>query len=93
MFERTQNLQIELLTAVVVFAVKIAIRELPTRTFFGSDAPYGDPLVSRTLVERSTPPGELRDRVLGGNLEELLRRIQPDGTDGGRCEISHRRCA
>lgn len=48
------------------------LAELPTRTFFGSDAPYGDPVVARTTVERVTSSGEVRDRVLGGNLAELL---------------------
>jgi predicted TIM-barrel fold metal-dependent hydrolase len=68
----TLNLHLELSTANIVFAVRLAIRELPTRTFFGSDAPYGDPVLARTTVERVTSPGEVRDRVLGGNLAELL---------------------
>ncbi|MGC4997646.1 hypothetical protein [Streptomyces sp. DT195] len=42
------------------------------RTLFGSDAPYGDPFPGRATVERVTAPGALRDRVLGGNLAELL---------------------
>ncbi|MEW2132925.1 amidohydrolase family protein [Streptomyces sp. NPDC005435] len=68
----TPNLFLELSTATLIFAVRLAIQELPTRTLFGSDAPYGDPVVARTTVERVTPPGEVRDRVLGGNLAELL---------------------
>lgn len=68
----TPNLFLDLSTATIVFAVRFAIRELPDRTLFGSDAPYGDPVVARTTVERVTPPGEVRDRVLGGNLAELL---------------------
>ncbi|MET7568932.1 amidohydrolase family protein [Streptomyces sp. NPDC005492] len=66
------NLHLELSTATIVFAIRLAIHELPTRTLFGSDAPYGDPVVARTTVERVTRPGEVRDRVLGGNLAELL---------------------
>jgi predicted TIM-barrel fold metal-dependent hydrolase len=66
------SLHLELSTANIVFAVRLAIHELPTRTLFGSDAPYGDPVVARTTVERVTSPGEVRDRVLGGNLAELL---------------------
>jgi predicted TIM-barrel fold metal-dependent hydrolase len=69
----TPNVYLELSTAGLIFAVRLAIRELPTRTLFGSDAPYGDPVVSRTTVERVTRPGEIRERVLGGNLAELLR--------------------
>ncbi|WP_310724419.1 amidohydrolase family protein [Streptomyces sp. N2A] len=56
----------------IVFAVRLAIRALPTRTLFGSDAPYGDPVLSRATVERVTVPDEVRERVLGGNLAELL---------------------
>jgi uncharacterized protein len=67
------NVYLELSTANLILAVRLAIRELPTRTLFGSDAPYGDPVVARTTVERATPSGEVRDRVLGGNLMELLR--------------------
>lgn len=62
----------ELSTASIVFAVRLAIQEVPDRTVFGSDAPYGDPVLTRAFVERVTPPGELRDRVLGGTFAELL---------------------
>ncbi|MGZ9933820.1 amidohydrolase family protein [Streptomyces sp. NC-S4] len=68
----TPNLYLELSTVGVVFAVRLAIDEVPDRTFFGSDAPYGDPLLARATVERVTGPGLLRDRVLGGTLAELL---------------------
>ncbi|MFH7595571.1 amidohydrolase family protein [Streptomyces racemochromogenes] len=67
----TPNMYLELSTAPVVFAVRLAIEELPDRTLFGSDAPYGDPVLARTLVERVTGPGGVRDRVLGGTLAEL----------------------
>ncbi|WP_216893664.1 amidohydrolase family protein [Nocardia alni] len=66
------NMYIELSTAPVVFAVRFAIKEVPERAVFGSDAPYGDPVLARVAVERDTPPGELRDRVLGNTLAELL---------------------
>ena len=68
----TPNVYLELSTVGIGFAVRLAIAELPDRTVFGSDAPYGDPVVSRTTVERVTPPGELRARVLGGTMAELL---------------------
>lgn len=68
------NIYLELSTAPVILAVRLAIAELPTRSLFGSDAPYGDPVVARTTVERVTRPGEIRDRVLGGTVEELLSR-------------------
>ncbi|MGW2716652.1 amidohydrolase family protein [Streptomyces sp. NPDC001492] len=68
----TPNLYLELSTANIVFAVRLAINEVPDRTLFGSDAPYGDPFLARTTVERVTAPGALRDRVLGGTLAELI---------------------
>lgn len=68
----TPNLYLELSTASIVFAVRLAIKEIPDRTLFGSDAPYGDPVLARALVERVTSPGEVRDRVLGGTLAELV---------------------
>ncbi|MGD3110608.1 hypothetical protein [Streptomyces sp. YGL11-2] len=52
-------------------AVRLAIQEIPDRTVFGSDAPYGDPVLTRAMVERVTSPGEVRDRVLGGTIAEL----------------------
>lgn len=67
----TPNMYLELSTANIVFAVRMAIQEIPDRTLFGSDAPYGDPVLTRALVERVTTPGEIRDRVLGGTIAEL----------------------
>ncbi|MFD0684939.1 amidohydrolase family protein [Actinomadura fibrosa] len=66
------NMYLELSTAPIVFAVRLAISEIPERSLFGSDAPYGDPVLARRTVERVTTPGELRDRILGGNLVALL---------------------
>ncbi|MEV5506921.1 amidohydrolase family protein [Streptomyces orinoci] len=68
----TPNVFLELSTANIVFSVRLAISEVPDRTIFGSDAPYGDPVLARLTVERATGSGELRERVLGGTLAELL---------------------
>lgn len=70
----TANLYLELSTASLIFAVRLAIREVPDRTLFGSDAPYGDPSVTRLAVERVTSPGTVRDLVLGDTMAELLAR-------------------
>lgn len=66
------GMYLELSTASIVFAIRVAIAEIPERTLFGSDAPYGDPVLARAAVERVTRPGEIRDRVLGGTLAQLL---------------------
>lgn len=67
----TPSMYLELSTANIVFAVRLAVEEIPDRTLFGSDAPYGDPVLARAMVERVTGPGEVRDRVLGGTIAEL----------------------
>lgn len=69
----TTNMYLDLSTATVILAVRLAVEEVPDRTLFGSDAPYGDPVLARATVERVTRPGAIRDRVLGaGTLAELL---------------------
>lgn len=69
----TPNMYLELSTAPTIIAVRMAVAEIPERTLFGSDAPYGDPVVTRVAVERVTPPGETRAQVLGGTAARLLR--------------------
>ncbi|MCI2423489.1 hypothetical protein MOQ72_39375 [Saccharopolyspora sp. K220] len=59
---------LELSTASIIFAVRVAIDEIPDRTLFGSDAPYGDPVLARATIERVTALGPRRDQVLGGTL-------------------------
>jgi predicted TIM-barrel fold metal-dependent hydrolase len=68
----TPNMYLELSTASLVFSVRFAIQEIPERTLFGSDAPYGDPVLARATVERVTRPGEVRDLVLGGTAARLV---------------------
>ncbi|WP_116101940.1 amidohydrolase family protein [Amycolatopsis thermalba] len=68
----TPNLWLELSTASLVFSVRLAIAEVPDRTLFGSDAPYGDPVLARALVERVTPSEAARAAILGGNAAHLL---------------------
>lgn len=54
------------------FAPMIAARELPERTLFSSDYPYGDPVAARVALERAIPDRAVLARVLGENAEELL---------------------
>lgn len=69
---QTPNLYLDLSTAYVILAVRLAISEIPDRTIFGSDAPYGDPVLARAAVERVTASGQLQDQVLGGTAAGLL---------------------
>ncbi|WP_330256485.1 amidohydrolase family protein [Nocardia sp. NBC_00565] len=68
----TPNMYLELSTASIVFAVRLAIAEIPERTLFGSDAPYGDPVIARLTVERATRSPQVRELVLGGTVQHLL---------------------
>lgn len=68
----TPNMYLELSTASIVFAVRLAIAEIPERTLFGSDAPYGDPVIARTTVERATRSPRVRELVLGATAQQLL---------------------
>ncbi|MEO3875267.1 amidohydrolase family protein [Nonomuraea sp. B12E4] len=68
----TPNMYLELSTAGIILAVRLAIAEIPDRTLFGSDAPYGDPVLARATVERVTTSGEVRERVLGATAASLF---------------------
>lgn len=66
------SLYLDLSAVFTPLAPKLAIQMLPERTLFSSDAPYGDPLLARQLVERVTESSEVRAAVLGGNIARLL---------------------
>ncbi|WP_035796754.1 amidohydrolase family protein [Kitasatospora mediocidica] len=66
------NLYIDLSSALQVFAVRAAVRELPTRCLFGSNTPYGDVLAARATVEAAVTDPAVLELVLGGNLARLL---------------------
>lgn len=66
------NAFIDLSAAFSTLAVRMALTELPEKCLFSSDAPYGDPLYSRRLVEDISPSDEICDQVLGGNILRLL---------------------
>ncbi|WP_433526555.1 amidohydrolase family protein [Nocardia pseudovaccinii] len=68
----TPNMYLELSTASIVFAVRLAIAEIPERTLFGSDAPYGDLVIARITVERATRSPDVRELVLGATAQQLL---------------------
>lgn len=72
MAKETPQTYIDLSGTITFLGPMIAIQELPERTLFSSDAPYGNPLVARTIVEQATRDGAVRERVLGNNLAELF---------------------
>ena len=48
------------------------ISEIPKKCFFSSDAPYGDPLLNRQMIEYLSPSKKITAKILGENIMELL---------------------
>ncbi|WP_037604412.1 amidohydrolase family protein [Streptacidiphilus rugosus] len=69
---QTPNLHIELSSALQVFAVRAAVRELPERCLFGSNTPYGDVVAARRTVEAAVDDRAVLALVLGGNAARLV---------------------
>lgn len=63
---------LDLTAAIMTFQLRFAIAELPERALFGSDVPYGDPVVVRHAIERSSCDRAAVALVLGENLGRLL---------------------
>lgn len=73
-FTRTvSNVYIDLSAAFSTLAVRMAVTELPDKCLFGSDAPYGEPLLSKKLVEYVNPSAKIKDKILGENILRLIR--------------------
>lgn len=63
---------LDLSAVYTTLAPTLAIRELPERTLFSSDAPNGNPLVARTMVEQITQDSSVRALVLGETIARLV---------------------
>jgi predicted TIM-barrel fold metal-dependent hydrolase len=63
---------LDLSAAYTILAPTLAIRELPERTLFSSDAPNGNPLVARTMIEQITQDPAVRALVLGETIARLV---------------------
>lgn len=66
------NAYLDLSAAFSTLAARIAITELPDKCLFGSDAPYGEPWLSRQMIEFLSPSSEIAEKVLGGNISGLI---------------------
>jgi uncharacterized protein len=66
------HIYLDLSAAFTVLAPTLAIRELPERSLFSSDAPYGNPLVARTMIEQVTSDPAVRALVLGETMASLI---------------------
>ena len=68
-----RNAYLDLSAAFSTLAVKIAVNEVPEKCFYSSDAPYGDPFLSRKMIEYLSPSEEVENMILGENILKLLR--------------------
>lgn len=67
------NAYLDTSAAFSTMAARMVISELPERSLFSSDCPYGEPLLSRQLIEFVSPSKEVAKLVLGENIEKLLQ--------------------
>ncbi|MGG3189354.1 amidohydrolase family protein [Priestia megaterium] len=72
MIKETKNAYLDISAFYTTYALSLAIKEIPQRTLFSSDFPYGDPYLNLQAVKRHTSSREVADRVLGGNISTLL---------------------
>lgn len=68
----TANAFLDLSASFSTLALKMAVSELPNQCLFSSDAPYGEPLLNRQVLECLCPSDEIKSKVFGGNILKLL---------------------
>lgn len=67
-----KNVYLDLSAPFTRFAPMFAVRELPDRTLFSSDYPYGDPYTLKVGLDRVIRDDAVLERVMGGNILSLL---------------------
>ena len=67
-----KNAWLDLSAVFSPLSARVAMNEVPERCLFGTDAPYGDPVLSRALIERTSPSDAVTEAVLGTNVQRLL---------------------
>ena len=50
----------------------MAITEVPNKCLYSSDAPYGEPLLNKQMIEYLCKDKEVINNILGGNILKLL---------------------
>lgn len=73
------NVYLDISAFYTTFALSLAMKELPERTIFSSDFPYGDPYLAIQAVQRYAPSKEVEKLVLGETIAQLLGITVPIG--------------
>lgn len=63
---------LDLSAAFTPLSVKTALTEVPERCLYASDAPFGEPWLSRQLIEFVSPSASVTQLALGDNIAQLL---------------------
>ncbi len=66
------NLHLDLSSALQVFLVAAALREIPEHCLFGSNTPYGDPAANLQVVQAATSDPHVRELALHENAARLF---------------------
>ncbi len=67
------NMYIDISACFSSLVLKIIIEELPDKTFYGVDYPYGDMWIIRKMIERVCTDKNIQSKVLGENIANLLK--------------------
>lgn len=66
------SLYLDLSATFSTIAPMMAIKEIPERTLYSSDAPYGDQWLARQTIERIVADRNIRRLVMGETIAELI---------------------
>lgn len=71
--KQTPNAYLDLSATFSTLVVKMAIVETPNKCLYSSDAPYGEPLLNKQMIEYLCKDEEIKNDILGGNILKLLK--------------------
>ena len=70
--ENESQIYLDLSAVFSTFQIKAAVWQLPEKCLFSSDAPMGDPLIYRFMLEKTISDKSVLKQVLGENIECIL---------------------
>lgn len=66
------NAYVDLSAAFSTLAVRMAIGEVPEKCLYSSDAPYGEPKLSKEMIEFLSPSRKISRQILGENILQVI---------------------
>ncbi|MDC7956346.1 amidohydrolase family protein [Fusobacterium simiae] len=70
--KKTPNAYLDLSASFSTLVVKMAIAEVPNKCLYSSDAPYGEPLLNKQMIEYLCYDEKIKNDILGNNILKLL---------------------